>query len=113
MRSKGGSGTQPSLSNIPDLERLLSRVHSMGSKHLATDHPQARAIYYENYGKNKVSAFVKLLNGMACAINIMELFEGFHSQVVSHTQNGHRMVTEWSQSGSQNGHKVVKKQTKH
>lgn len=29
---------------LPDLERLLSRVHTLGSKHLATNHPMSRAI---------------------------------------------------------------------
>ena len=36
------------LKKLPDVERLLSRVHSMASKHRSSDHPESRAIMYED-----------------------------------------------------------------
>lgn len=35
------------LKKLPDVERLLSRVHSMASKHRSSEHPESRAIMYE------------------------------------------------------------------
>lgn len=44
------------LKKLPDLERLLSRVHSMASKHRSSEHPESRAIMYEDtkYSTRKV-----------------------------------------------------------
>lgn len=36
------------LKKLPDVERLLSRVHSMASKHRSNEHPESRAIMYED-----------------------------------------------------------------
>lgn len=36
------------LKRLPDIERLLSRVHSMASKHRSSEHPESRAIMYED-----------------------------------------------------------------
>lgn len=36
------------LKKLPDVERLLSRVHSMASKHRSSEHPESRAIMYED-----------------------------------------------------------------
>lgn len=36
------------LKRLPDVERLLSRVHSMASKHRSSEHPESRAIMYED-----------------------------------------------------------------
>ena len=48
------------LRSIPDLERLLARIHALGSRVAARDHPDGRAVFYENdtYFKRKVGAVV-------------------------------------------------------
>jgi DNA mismatch repair protein MSH6 len=50
------ASVKPVLGKLPDVERLLSRVHSVGSATRATTHPDSRAIMYENpkYDKRKV-----------------------------------------------------------
>jgi DNA mismatch repair protein MSH6 len=73
------------LGKIGDLERLLSRVHSMSGTSVpslddqdgsASYHPNDRAILYEGktYTKRKVGDFSKLLNGLRHACQIPELF---------------------------------------
>mmetsp|Transcript_5753 Transcript_5753/g.12165 ORF Transcript_5753/g.12165 Transcript_5753/m.12165 type:complete len:669 (-) Transcript_5753:642-2648(-) len=66
---------RPLLSQCGDIERLLSRIHSMS---LSTDnHPGGRAVLYELdiYNRRKVEAFSKLLNGLEAASKIAEIFE--------------------------------------
>jgi len=77
------------LKKTGDIERLLSRVHSMGgggtqSRNVedgaaaaaAANHPNNRAVLYENdkHTKRKVGDFSKLLNGLRAAAEIPELF---------------------------------------
>lgn len=74
------------LSKCGDIERLLSRVHSLSGKMLpesgsdenARHHPNDRAVLYENssYTKRKVGDFSKLLNSLRLATQIPELFAG-------------------------------------
>lgn len=79
------------LSKCGDIERLLSRVHSMsGSIAASRDnddrndriHPNDRAVLYETatYTKRKVGDFAKVLNGLRCASQIPELFQGIEIQ---------------------------------
>mmetsp|Transcript_5021 Transcript_5021/g.8245 ORF Transcript_5021/g.8245 Transcript_5021/m.8245 type:complete len:1485 (-) Transcript_5021:2972-7426(-) len=68
---------RPLLKKIGDIERLLSRVHSMGGEGGNGDsHPNDRAVLYEmdKYTKRKVGDFSKLLNGLRAAAEIPELF---------------------------------------
>jgi hypothetical protein len=53
---------------LPDIDRLLSKVHSMGIK-LASDHPETRAVYYEMpiYNKRKIKDFTTALRGLGVA----------------------------------------------
>ena len=54
-------------SKIPDVERLLSAVHTLGVPRAKTDeHPAGRAVMYENetYGKRKVKILIRLLEGL-------------------------------------------------
>jgi hypothetical protein len=68
------------LKKTGDIERLLSRVHSMGGGGRGdgpnSNHPNDRAIYYENekHNKRKVGDFSKLLNGLQSAGEIPEHF---------------------------------------
>jgi hypothetical protein len=52
-----------------DLERLLARVHSMGSAALARDHPDAKAVYYEValHDKRKVNDFLAAVRSFRAA----------------------------------------------
>ena len=64
------SEARAALAKVGDIERLLSRVHSMGgagSGDNATDsHPSTRAVLYEeaSYTRRKVGDFAKLLGGL-------------------------------------------------
>ncbi|KDO29230.1 hypothetical protein SPRG_05442 [Saprolegnia parasitica CBS 223.65] len=63
------------LKSLPDLERLLSRIHALGSAHRAQTHPDGRAIMYElaSYNVRKIKDFVAALNGFKAAIRIVDL----------------------------------------
>jgi DNA mismatch repair protein MSH6 len=71
------------LAKCGDIERLLSRVHSMSGMTSESDdahasiHPSDRAVLYENvtYTKRKVADFSKLLNGLRSATRIPEIFQ--------------------------------------
>jgi DNA mismatch repair protein MSH6 len=82
---------QQVLCKIGDLDRLLSRVHSMSgsaSSSTAEDdnsgayHPNERAVLYESatYNKRKVGDFSKLLNGLRRSCQIPELFADLQLQ---------------------------------
>lgn len=73
------------LAKCGDIERLLSRVHSMSGLCLPGEdenadriHPNERAILYEGvtYTKRKVGDFSKVLNGLRSASQIPEIFSG-------------------------------------
>jgi DNA mismatch repair protein MSH6 len=69
------------LKKTGDIERLLSRVHSMGgggNRSGTSHHPDERAIFYENekHNKRKVEDFSKLLNGLKAAAGVPEKFDG-------------------------------------
>jgi len=66
------------LSKLGDIERLLSRVHSMsGNGSENSHHPNERAVLYETatHTKRKVGDFSKLLNGLRAASKIPDIFE--------------------------------------
>jgi DNA mismatch repair protein MSH6 len=69
------------LSKVGDLERLLSRVHSMGGGNAADSaHPNERAMLYEGpkYTKRKVEDFRRLLTGLEYAGKVVDLFAPEH-----------------------------------
>ncbi|CAJ1954779.1 unnamed protein product [Cylindrotheca closterium] len=76
------------LSKIGDLDRLLSRLHSMSgptdhsNENAEAYHPGERAVLYESatYNKRKVGDFSKLLNGLRRACQIPELFADLELQ---------------------------------
>ncbi|EED94258.1 MutS family, partial [Thalassiosira pseudonana CCMP1335] len=99
------SEARPLLKKTGDIERLLSRVHSMGQGGGARAdgegpptgyHPDERAILYENekHTKRKVGDFSKLLTGLRNAAEIPELFDNAEIQspmlakIVRTTDNG-------------------------
>ena len=67
------------LAKCGDIERLLSRIHSMGADPTSDKvHPNERAILYENVAitKRKVGDFSKVLSGLRQASQIPGIFEG-------------------------------------
>ncbi|XP_068597321.1 DNA mismatch repair protein Msh6 [Brachionichthys hirsutus] len=53
------------LKKLPDLERLLSKIHSIGTPLKGQGHPDSRAVLYEEvtYGKRKIADFLSALDG--------------------------------------------------
>ncbi|XP_062851903.1 DNA mismatch repair protein Msh6 [Trichomycterus rosablanca] len=76
------------LKKIPDLERLLSKVHSMGTPLKGQDHPDSRAILYEEtvYSKRKIADFLSTLEGFKAMQEIVSIMEsvsdGFQSKLL-------------------------------
>jgi len=69
------------LGKCGDIERLLSRVHSMGGNGALEEgghHPSERAVLYETatHTRRKVGDFSKLLYGLQAASQIPEIFSG-------------------------------------
>ncbi|KRY50681.1 DNA mismatch repair protein Msh6 [Trichinella britovi] len=73
------------LREIPDLERLLQKMHSLSIRAPNTDHPECRAVYFEadTYSKRKVADFVQLISGFAKANKLMQTVCNFESQIHS------------------------------
>lgn len=82
------------LSSLPDLERLLAKVHALGNLKRSKDHPDARAIFYEekNYSKRKVLDFISVLNGLNAALKLNELFLNTDSALL-------RKITQFAPEG--------------
>lgn len=78
------------LKKIPDLERLLSKVHSIGTPLKGQNHPDSRAILYEEtvYSKRKIADFLSTLEGfktMQHIVSVMEpVSDGFQSNLLQH-----------------------------
>jgi DNA mismatch repair protein MSH6 len=70
---------------IPDLERLLSRVHSTGLINKSgsyQDHPDQRAVMYESqtYNLRKIKDFADILSGFESCVKIGKLMQQAASQ---------------------------------
>jgi DNA mismatch repair protein MSH6 len=78
------------LKKLPDLERLLRKIHTLGSKVRGRDHPDSRAILYEEalYSKKKISDFLSVLSGFEAGMGIVDVFaghaQGFKSHLLRH-----------------------------
>ncbi|XP_075391847.1 DNA mismatch repair protein Msh6 [Tenrec ecaudatus] len=76
------------LKKLPDLERLLSKIHNVGSPLKLQNHPESRAIMYEEttYSKKKIIDFLSALEGFKVMCKIIEIMEevvdGFKSQLL-------------------------------
>jgi DNA mismatch repair protein MSH6 len=66
---------------VPDLERLLLRVHSNGVKKKANfnDHPDTRAVFFEasTYTIRKIKDFADVLSGFEIILSIIDIFIKF------------------------------------
>lgn len=88
------------LKKLPDLERLLSKIHSIGTPLKGQDHPDTRAVLYEEvtYSKRKITDFLSALEGFKTMQEIKSVLSavsgGFRSTLlcqvvtVKHEKNG-------------------------
>ncbi|KAH9286596.1 DNA mismatch repair protein Msh6 [Echinococcus granulosus] len=67
------------LRRLPDLERLLTKIHIMGWNATRPDHPESRAIVVDEtiYSKRKIMDFLLALCGFKSAILIIKDFSRF------------------------------------
>ncbi|XP_045216870.2 DNA mismatch repair protein Msh6-like isoform X2 [Mercenaria mercenaria] len=78
------------MKKLPDLERLLSRIHTLGTAK-SKKHPDGRAILYEEvtYSKRKIEDFLATLDGFKVAAKIAQKFgnavANFKAQLLSKT----------------------------
>ncbi|XP_066481801.1 DNA mismatch repair protein Msh6 isoform X2 [Tiliqua scincoides] len=76
------------LKKLPDLERLLSKIHSIGSSLKNQTHPDNRAIFFEEsrYSKKKIIDFLSALEGFEVIMEIISILEdivdGFASKTL-------------------------------
>nr|XP_023676866.1 DNA mismatch repair protein Msh6 [Paramormyrops kingsleyae] len=65
------------LKKLPDMERLLSKIHSMGTPLKNKDHPDSRAVLYEEitYSKRKIADFLSALEGFKTMQQIVSAME--------------------------------------
>ncbi|XP_059515883.1 DNA mismatch repair protein Msh6 isoform X2 [Myotis daubentonii] len=76
------------LKKLPDLERLLSKIHNVGSPLKSQNHPDSRAIMYEEttYSKKKIIDFLSALEGFKVICKIIgimeEVIDDFKSKIL-------------------------------
>ncbi|KAG8443652.1 hypothetical protein GDO86_008993 [Hymenochirus boettgeri] len=65
------------LRKLPDLERLLSKIHSIGSPLKSQNHPDSRAVMYEEttYSKKKIADFLSALEGFKVMREVIGITE--------------------------------------
>ncbi|XP_013386030.1 DNA mismatch repair protein Msh6 [Lingula anatina] len=66
------------MKKLPDLERLLSKIHTLGNASRSKNHPDSRAIFYDDvtYSKKKIEDFLATLNGFKATQDIVLKFKG-------------------------------------
>ncbi|EDS38395.1 DNA mismatch repair protein MSH6 [Culex quinquefasciatus] len=72
------------LGELPDLERMLAQIHSFGNAERMKNHPDGRAILYEEqtYSKKKIQDFICTLRGFKALTRLPELFAGVKSDLL-------------------------------
>ena len=70
-----GTNVRAGLKGMPDLERLVAAIHVAGVK-VSEDHPEARAIYYENimYNAAKIKKLCQCLDALVVANNLFRVW---------------------------------------
>ena len=65
------------LKGIPDVERLLSRVHCNGLLNRANSHPDSRAVMFEPslYNSRKIRDFADILSGFEALLDVIKVFD--------------------------------------
>eukprot|EP00092_Neocalanus_flemingeri_P023891 GFUD01025916.1.p1 GENE.GFUD01025916.1~~GFUD01025916.1.p1 ORF type:complete len:1157 (-),score=408.68 GFUD01025916.1:96-3209(-) len=66
------------LKKLPDLERLLSKIHAAGDVVKSKNHPDSRAVFFENdkYSKRKILDLLSCLDGFKKCGALLEHFAG-------------------------------------
>ncbi|KAL3225582.1 hypothetical protein MRX96_025748, partial [Rhipicephalus microplus] len=79
--------TRELLCSLPDLERLLARIHSQSLARNSSSHPDQRAILYEDtaYNKRKIANLLQALGGFQKAAQVAPLWADALSSLTSHT----------------------------
>ncbi|XP_067642764.1 probable DNA mismatch repair protein Msh6 [Eurosta solidaginis] len=72
------------LAPMPDFERHLAQIHLFGNKRISEDHPDGRAILFEEklYNKKKILNFIAILKGFKALMDIPKLFSGFETPLM-------------------------------
>lgn len=73
------------LSTLPDLERLLSKIHAQGNVARMKNHPDGRAIMFEGptYSKRVIIDFTTTLAKFEEVLKFIELFDDFKSSLIT------------------------------
>ncbi|XP_066936562.1 DNA mismatch repair protein Msh6-like [Clytia hemisphaerica] len=63
------------MKQLPDLDRVLRRIHAMGSLRRSQDHPEGRAVYFniDVFNKKKIADLLSAIEGFQKVLNIIEL----------------------------------------
>ncbi|VDP11054.1 unnamed protein product [Heligmosomoides polygyrus] len=77
------------LRKLPDLERLLQKIHTLGLKYRAESHPDSRAVMFEaaNYNKRKIKDLLNTLAGFQTCSDLIEFYDN-----VRRDGNGTRLL---------------------
>ncbi|XP_037908419.1 probable DNA mismatch repair protein Msh6 isoform X2 [Hermetia illucens] len=69
------------LSTLSDFEKQLSQIHGFGARPRNSDHPDSRAVLFEEkiYNTKKIQNFIGLLRGFESLVDIPEKFSEFQS----------------------------------
>lgn len=72
------------LSKLPDLERQLAQIHGFGNKELFKNHPNGRAIMFEEltYSKKKINDFLSTLRGFETCMNLSKMMKECKSEIL-------------------------------
>jgi len=65
------------IKKIPDLERLISKIHTVGDLKRNSSHPDSRAVMFEGniYSKRKIMDLLTCLDGFKQSMEIITLFQ--------------------------------------
>ncbi|XP_077517281.1 DNA mismatch repair protein Msh6-like isoform X1 [Amblyomma americanum] len=88
--SEEAKKTRELLQSLPDLERLLSRIHGQGLARKSASHPDQRAILYEDttYNKRKIGNLLQALEGFRKAVKVAPLWADVLPSLTSHALMG-------------------------
>ena len=74
------------LKKLPDFERLVSKIHSAGDAVKSRNHPDSRAVFFENhiYSKRKIMDLLSCLDGLKKCSSMVASFsnESFESKIL-------------------------------
>ncbi|ESO12543.1 hypothetical protein HELRODRAFT_187909 [Helobdella robusta] len=75
----------PLLAKLPDLERLLNKIHTLGSSKRNKNHPDSRAVFFEDvvYSKRKIEDFLQTVEGFRTTLSIIKKFSNSTSDFKS------------------------------